>query len=298
MTSFSNRVKNQIIQSGSQEECCLAAQTYGLLLFSRLSDARLTVYRTSQRPVARRVSELIAAVCGVYVKVTEPSEQQGVRSKYAVEIPYIEQRTAITDRFCSDSGSIDESLFVCEGCRAAFLQGAFLAAGTVSDPDKAYHLEIAARSPELCSALCALLREMGVHCSTLMRKSGCSAYVKGSADIEELLGVLGAGGAYMEFIEVRITRDVSNRANRCTNCDAANITKTVAAAGQQLEAIRRIERTSGLASLPPELRELARLRLENPEMSLRELGESMEPKLSRSGVNHRLQRIIEISQDA
>lgn len=295
MISFSNKVKKQIIQSGSQDEDCLGAEAYGLLLFSRLLDAHRSVYRTSNGAVARRAAELIAACCGVYVKVTAPASENEQRGSYTVEIPHIEQRMAITGRFGSDCGHIDRGQIVGDEARIAFLRGAFLAAGTVSDPAKSFHMEIASQSPELCTELCALIREMGAKCSTLMRKSGCSAYIKGSADIELLLGEMGAAGAYMEVIEVRINREVNNKANRTTNCDEANITRTVTAAGVQLEAIRKIKKAGGLGVLPEELRAVAMLRLDNPEMSLRELGEAMEPRLSRSGVNHRLQKLIEIA---
>ena len=296
MLSFSNKVKKQIIQSGSQDEHCQAAEAYGLLLFSRLLDVHRSVFRTSMGAVARRAAELIAACCGVYVKVTAPASEADQRGSYTVEIPHIEQRMAITGRFGSDPDHINAGLIDSEESRIAFLRGAFLASGTMSDPEKSFHLEIAAHSPELCTELCALMRGMGIKCSTLMRKSGCSAYIKGSADIELLLGELGAAGAYMEVIEVRINREVSNRANRTTNCDEANITKTVTAAGAQLAAIRKIEQAGGLGSLPEELRLIARHRLDNPEMSLRELGETMEPKLSRSGVNHRLQKLMDIAK--
>jgi len=295
--SFSNKVKKQIIQSGSQDEDCLGAEAYGLLLFSRLLDAHRNVYRTSQGAVARRAAELIAACCGVYVKVTAPASESEQRGSYTVEIPHIEQRMAITGRFGSDCGHIDRGQILGDEARIAFLRGAFLASGTISDPVKSFHMEIAAHTPELCAELCGLMKEMGVKCSTLMRKSGCSAYIKGSADIELLLGEMGATGAYMEVIEVRINREVNNKANRTTNCDEANITKTVTAAGIQLAAIRKIEQSGGLGTLPDELRAIAQHRLENPEMTLRELGESMEPRLSRSGVNHRLQKLIDIANN-
>ncbi len=297
MISFSNKVKKQIIQSGSQDEDCLAAEAYGLLLFSRLLDAHRSVYRTTNGAVARRAAELIAACCGVYVKVTSPASECEHRGSYTVEIPYIEQRMAITGRFGSDCEHIDRDKINGDEGRIAFLRGAFLAAGTMSDPSKSFHMEIAAHTTGLCAELCAIIRETGARCSTLMRKNGCSAYVKGSSDIELLLGEMGATGAYMEVIEVRINREVNNRANRTTNCDEANIARTVSAAGQQVDAIRKLERTGRLSTLPEELRAVALHRLEYPESTLRELGESMTPPMSRSGINHRLQKIVEIARD-
>ncbi len=294
--SFSNKVKKQIIQSGSQDESCIEAETYGLLLFSRLLDPHRNIFRTSQGCVARHMAERIAACCGVYVNVISPSDEAEGRANYVVEIPYIEQRMAINGRFGRDCGHIDRSMTEGEENRIAFLRGAFLASGTVSDPSKSFHLEIASHSPELCGELSGLMAEAGLKSRTLTRKNGCSAYIKGSADIEKLLGEMGASGAYMEVIEVRINHEVNNKANRTTNCDSANITKTVMAASEQLAAIRKIERTIGLDRLPEELQQLARLRMESPESTLRDLGESLEPRLSRSGVNHRLRKIMDIAR--
>lgn len=298
MVSFAQKVKKQIIESGSHGERCIAAETYGLLLFSRLLCLEKSVYRTQHQCVALRIAEMTAAVAGVYVKVTEPKRENGQRPVYLVEIPYIEQRRIVVARFSGDAESIiNGEMLHGDDCLDSFLKGAFLASGTLSDPGKAYHLEIAAHSPGLCSELCALLREKDVKCSTLMRKSGCSAYIKGSSDIENLLALLGAGNAYMEFIDLKITREINNIANRCANCDSANIQKTVVAAGEQVAAIKIIDKRKGIDSLPEELRALARMRLENPEMTLRELAESLDPPLTRSGVNHRLQRIIDISRE-
>lgn len=294
--SFSNKVKKQIVQNELLDEGCIAAEAYGMLLFSRLLDPYRSMYRTSQGCVARRMAELIAACCGVYVNIISPAEETDGKGNYVVEIPFIEQRMAINGRFGREYSLIDRELIPDEDCRAAFMRGAFLAAGTMSDPEKSFHLEIAAHDSELCGQLCSVMQEMGMKARSLERKSGCSAYIKGSADIELLLGEMGASGAYMEVIEVRINREVNNKANRTTNCDSANITKTVTAAAEQLAAIRKIERVAGLNSLPEELRQLAQLRLDSPESTLRELGESLEPPLSRSGVNHRLQKIMEIAR--
>ncbi len=297
LISFSNKVKKQIIQSGSQDESCIEAETYGLLLFSRLLDPHRNIFRTSQSCVARHTAERIAACCGVYVNLILPPDESAGRNSCVVEIPHIEQKLAINGRFGRDCEQIDRNFIVDESSLCAFLRGAFLASGTVSDPSKSFHLEFSAHNPAICAELSDIMREAGLNSRTLERKTGCSAYIKGSADIESLLGMLGASGAYMDVIEARINREVNNKANRTTNCDAANITKTVTAAGQQLEAIRKIERTAGLGSLPDELRQLAQLRLEQPESTLRELGESLCPPLSRSGVNHRLQKLIDIARN-
>jgi len=295
--SFSNRVKKQIIQNSLQDESCIEAETYGLLLFSRLLDPHRNVYRTSQGCVARHAAELIASCCGVYVNVVDPTSEGEGRASYTVEIPFNEQRAAIAGKFGSEYSSIEPERLEDQEHKIAFLRGAFLAAGSVNDPVKSFHLEIAAHSAELCAQLCALMNSVGLHSRSSTRKTGSSAYIKGSADIELLLGEMGAAGGYMEVIEARINREVNNKANRTTNCDSANITKTINAAGEQVAAIRRIEKSMGLVSLPQELRQLAQLRLDNPEMTLRELGESLEPKLSRSGVNHRLQKIMDIARE-
>jgi DNA-binding protein WhiA len=181
-----------------------------------------------------------------------------------------------------------------ECCRASFLRGVFLSCGTVTDPVKDYHLEFILPYMNLAKDVMALLREGPDFQPALVnRKGSFVVYIKGGDRIAVLLAYLGAGGAAMELMQVRMVKEVRNNVNRKTNFETANIDKTVGASARQVEAICKIRDTVGLSGLPEELRETAELRLEYPELSLRELGLLFQNPVSRSGVNHRLRRLME-----
>jgi len=223
---------------------------------------------------------------------------EGKRKIYCVSLPEIDQRELALASFgvtVEDALSVDLGLIESECCRDAFLRGVFLACGTMSDPDKAYHMDFTLHSKQLCRELRKILQKCGINCGISERRSGYCVYIKEGESIENFLALSGAGDAYYEFVNLRIHRDLMNITNRKVNCDNANIAKTISAAQQQIAAIRRIEESCGLDNLPQDLRELAELRIENPEMTLRDLGENLSVPLSRSGVNHRMQRITEIA---
>ena len=183
----------------------------------------------------------------------------------------------------------------CEHCARALLRGAFLACGAVTDPRHDYHLEFTVPYYNLSRDLLALLGEVGIRAKTVSRHGSYVVYLKESERIEDCLTYLGAQRASLELMNVKMVKSIRNETNRRLNCENANIDKTVAAAAVQTEALRRIQRQGGLAGLPEELRVLAQLRLDNPEMSLRELGEEMNPPLSRSGAHHRLDKLLSIA---
>ena len=180
-------------------------------------------------------------------------------------------------------------------CRTVYLRGAFLAAGSVSDPNTQYQLEIVTDRDAVTRQILTALSGYGVEGHVTERRYSQVVYIKDADGISETLGQMGAAGAMMEFENVRIVKGIRNHVNREVNCDTANIAKIANAAVNQIEDIRRIDEAVGLGSLPAVLEELARLRLENPDLSLKELGERMDPPLGKSGVNHRLRKISEIA---
>lgn len=296
--SFCSRVKIQISKDGPKNGCCMRAETYGLLLFSHLLTKEKHLFRTEQSCTAHLMAELTAACCSSYVEIEEFRTAEGKRKIYCVSLPETDQRELTLASFGiaeDDAESVDFGLIESQCCRDAFLRGVFLACGTMSDPDKAYHMDFTVHSRQLCKELCRILRDCGINCGISERRGGYCVYIKEGESIETLLALIGAGDAYYEFVNLRIHRDLMNITNRQVNCDNANIAKTISAAQQQIAVIRRIEESCGLDKLPQELRELAELRLENPEMTLRELGETLTVPLSRSGVNHRMQRIMEMA---
>jgi DNA-binding protein WhiA len=177
------------------------------------------------------------------------------------------------------------------------LRGAFLAAGSVTDPEKAYHLEIAVLSPSFAEKLQELMSFFSLDAKIVVRKKYQVVYLKEGSQIVDFLNVVEAHVALMEFENIRIVKEVRNTVNRQVNCETANIGKTVAAAAKQLEDIRYIEKNMGLRKLAVGLREIAELRLEYPDSSLQELGQMLDPPIGKSGVNHRLRKLGNIADD-
>ena len=183
-----------------------------------------------------------------------------------------------------------------EELSSAFVRGVFLGCGSVSDPMKSYHAEFCVPHKNLSADLCQILSEI-TECSftpkTVLRSGNYVVYFKGSEQICDLLTYIGAPLSAMEIMGTKAVKQVRNNVNRRINSEVANIGKIASASAKQLEAIEYIKKTQGLESLPDDLREIAYLRLENPEMSLRDLGQNLIPPISRSGANHRIQRLLE-----
>ena len=180
-------------------------------------------------------------------------------------------------------------------CKRSFLRGAFLAAGSISDPKKAYHFEIVVGKEKNGELLCELMRSFRIDAKIVVRKSHYIVYVKEGSMIVDILNVMEAHIALMNFENVRILKEMRNTINRKVNCEAANINKTVKAAARQVEDILFIKEKMGLNTLAEGLKEVALLRMEYPEASLKELGELLCPPVGKSGVNHRLKKLCEIA---
>jgi len=193
-------------------------------------------------------------------------------------------------------GSDSSGLLKKDCCRAAYIRGAFLGGGSVSDPNSRYHLEFDARYETYANQLLDVLAACGIQSKMTYRKGRYIVYIKGYEQIAGVLGIVGDISAAMELYNKIAEKDLRNNANRRANCEVANIDKIAKAFAQQSAAIKKIEKTVGLSSLPKPLFEMAKLRMENPLDTLTELGEKANPPIGKSGVNHRLKRIEEISE--
>ena len=181
-------------------------------------------------------------------------------------------------------------------CRRAFIRGAFLTSGSMSNPGKSYHFEIVCRKMQGAEELCRVIETFGISPKIIQRKNKYIVYLKDSGAIVDILNVMDAPNALMRLENVRIIKDMKNSANRQYNCDSANITRMVRTAARQVDDIRYIEKHLGFSRLTPILREMARVRLEHPEESLQELGAYLDPPVGKSGVNHRLKKLGEIAE--
>ena len=194
------------------------------------------------------------------------------------------------------NGPVDELILKNTCCKRAFLRGAFLASGSVSDPDKGYHLEFVCADSSKADQIVKLCGDFEINARKTLRRDETIVYVKEGEMIGELLNVMGAMNSYMEFENCRIYKDVSNTVNRRVNCETSNIRKTVTAASRQLDDIRFLEEHGFLDDLPEPLREAAYGRLEHPDATLAELGALMDPPVGKSGINHRLLRLSDIAR--
>lgn len=194
------------------------------------------------------------------------------------------------------NGPVDELILKNTCCKRAFLRGAFLASGSVSDPDKGYHLEFVCEDGSKADQIVRLCADFEISARTTLRRDETVVYVKEGEMIGELLSVMGAQNSYMDFENRRIYKDVSNTVNRRVNCETSNIRKTVTAASRQLDDIRYLEEHGLLDDLPDPLKEAAYGRLEHPDATLAELGALMDPPVGKSGINHRLLRLSDIAR--
>ncbi len=292
--TFCAQCKQDLAEAELEHSCCAGAQLYGMLLFSRRFSRRGIEFQSEHAFVADRLVTLLTAWG---IAETAIRTQAGARDHLVL----IED-TRAADRLLTDFGYTGDELslrvlddnFVCESCLAAFLGGCFLAGGTITDPKVNYHLEFVSHKSNLIADLAGLLARAGFSPGATTRSFKKVLYIKNSAQIEDFLTYIGAVGSSLELMATKVYKDIKNRTNRRVNCENANIDKAVAAAASDIESIEYILQNKG--RLPEELRELAQLRVENPELSLAELGALTAKPLTKSGVSHRMRRIRETAR--
>lgn len=297
--SFATQVKAELAEIRPAALCCLKAQAYGMAQGGHAFGRSGISLQTENASIAALYSELLGKISGTALQWQKPT---GTRGFHSVSFADAEQSRRLLEAFGHSEKEVAVRLnranLECEQCACAYLRGLFLSCGTVSSPQSGYHLEFPVSYYNLSRDLPALFAELGLRVRTVRRKGDYVLYFKESEQIEDCLTVMGAVNSTLELMNVKMVKDIRNKTNRVINCESANIDKIVAAAAGQLEAVRHIQKaTGGLDALPPDLRELAQLRLQNPDMSLRELGQALEQPISRSGVNHRMQRLLAFARE-
>ena len=216
---------------------------------------------------------------------------------YSEEWPERQKLQQALQAICMWSAQADPRGFLkTPGSMRAYIRGAFLCTGSMSDPGKSYHFEMVCEDEQTAQILKELMAGFFVHAKVILRKQRYIVYLKDSEEIIQILNVMEAHRSLMELENIRIIKDMRNSANRQSNCDSANINKMVRTAARQVDDIRYIEEHFGFEQLPPQLREMAQVRLENPDVSLQELGTYLDPPVGKSGVNHRLRKLKEIAE--
>ena len=292
--SFSEELKKELAELPIKHGCCKKSLVRGIMLDAEQIPGTEDITVVLPDPdIADAVRKLFSGVWGKAPQITEKTVIG--RKRYVLTQT---SRSAIQILNAWDEGDAELPTAECENCAASFLRGALIGCAIINDPLKEAHLEFHFKHPTRASILYSHLSELGVPPKLVNRKSGCGLYYKKSGVIEDLLLQCGAQQAGFSFINEKIEKEIRNTENRVTNCEAKNIQKTVTASHKQIAAIRRIMAVPALwESLPEELRITAKLRMEYESASLQELLRLHNPPISKSGLNHRLAKLISIAQD-
>ncbi|MCD8144805.1 MAG: DNA-binding protein WhiA [Oscillospiraceae bacterium] len=298
--SFSSEVKTELCREPVNDPELALAEAYGILLFCNQYTADGLRIVTESAAFAERIPPLFQKAFGVAFD-RSPEAQNGGRLIF--EIVQREKLTRLLDACGYDarmliSMHLNFGLLETGKARLAFLRGAFLAGGSVTDPEKRYHLELSTSHAAVSREILSVLEECGFRGKTALRNGNYLIYFKQGSEIARLLAALGALEAGERVNTAREQKVSVNKANRRSNCDLANVDKTVAAAQEQLAAIRQLEDAKGLDILPEKLREAALLRRDNPELSLTQLGELCDPPVTKSSFRYRLKKLMELVPDS
>lgn len=304
--TYALQAKNELTRREFGRECCQAAELTAFVRLSgniQISGKRLSLNVVTSNPaIARRIFSLFKQL---FCLSSELLVRRKIRLRknnvYLIRISEsLRVREVLTELGLMREGILVQELAerIKKGkcCGRAYLRGAFLAAGSVSNPENSYHLEIFTDYQQQSDDLAALIETFSLKAKVITRKNGYLVYLKDSEQIVAFLNVIGAHSTLLNFENVRILKDIRNRINRLVNFETANVNKMVEAAVKQAEVIRAIDDSVGLAALEPPLQQLAELRLQYPEASLQELGEMLDPKLGKSGVNHRMRKMEKIAK--
>lgn len=301
--SFSGEVKEELAKQLSRSRHCQLAELAAMIHFAgKISAGREKTtleISTDHASIARKCYTLIkkAFSCNAQINLTG---NYSVMVEKAEDVLRILQAVKLLDVNGLPRGAaelVDGLLVQNSCCKRAYIRGAFLASGSMSDPQKSYHFEIVCSAMAQASQLCEIMREFVPDAKVVQRKKYYIVYIKEGAQIVDILNVMEAHTSLMNLENVRIVKEMRNSVNRQVNCETANINKTVNAAVRQIEDIRLIQEKMGLSSLTENLREIAELRLDYPDTPLKELGEYLTPPVGKSGVNHRLRKLSEIAKE-
>ena len=289
--SFSSNVKDELCKQYSKSRHCQLAEIAGILeLTGNLNDNFNLEIETDNAALIEKYAVLMKTAFSL--DITKPISREEtlrilaalkwINNRNEIHLPINEQRTngLLVQKTC---------------CKRAFKRGAFLAAGSMSDPNKSYHFEIVCKTSEQAIQLKELMNAFETDAKIVERKGHHVVYLKEGAQIVDMLNVMEAYVSLMNLENVRILKEMRNSVNRQVNCETANINKTVSAAVRQIEDINILQQAIGLDNLPENLREIAYLRLEYQDAPLKDLGQYLDPPVGKSGVNHRLRRLSELA---
>ncbi len=296
--SFSADVKNELANNISSA-CCYKAEAFGMLLFGRAFGLSEISLMTEFQSVAERYSLSVRDLIGV-----TPQTQRSGAGKYKVTITTKEDRVKILSCFGYTGkelslrvnlSNLEQSNNDC--CSRAFLRGAFLVCGSVTDPEKDYHIELSVTKAKLCDDLLQIIDDIGLKAKKIIRNNSYVIYSKDAASVEDFIGTMGANNAFLTVMQTRAMKNIKNQINRRANFESANMSRSIEAGLKQVAVIEEVLKKISLDDMTEDLAALCKLRLENPELSLDEIGKMMVPELSRSAVSRRFKKLEKIAEE-
>ena len=276
--SFSKEVKEELIKVIPKSRHCMVAELAGIILTQGINDININ----SEDALDRKVFTLLNKTLNIGKDVTSLSTDVFLETREMVKLS-------------EDGTAVDDIILQQPCCKRAFIRGSFIASGSISDPNKGYHFEIVCESIAHANQLIKAMNVFDIGAKQVQRNGKHVVYLKEGAQIVEVLRVMEAAHSVMELENIRVVKEVRGTINRKVNCETANIGKTVNAAVRQIEDIKLIDEKMGLDTLPVQLQEIAQIRLDNPDTSLGDLGQFLDPPIGKSGVNHRFKKLASIA---
>lgn len=309
--SFSSETKNELARvkdidvNDKQAELSAIVRMSGTIQIVGLRKINVKI-TTELNSIARRIFKLLKKEFNIETTISVNKNQMLKRNNSYVlmvksengaetllkKLGILENRNGFFP-----TNRVPKEVFENDILKKAYIRGAFLGGGSISDPEKNYHMEFVTNNEDYANSLRDLINSLELNSKIVARKNSFVVYLKESEQISDLLSMIGAHQALLSLQSTKIVKEMRNNVNRIVNCETANLSKTVNAAVRQVENIKLIQSKIGISSLPQNLQEIALLRVENEDMSLKELGEMLNPPISKSGVNHRLKKIEQIAND-
>ncbi len=311
--SFSSETKNELSRLPIEDKCCAVSELAAIVRMSGIIQIREMKkvnlkFVTENAAIARRIFTLLRILYKANIEVmVRRNKQLKKNNNYLIVVNNIK----VTKQILEDVGfltkedssyytinyKVPETLIQNRCCRRAYIRGAFLGGGSISNPEKTYHLEFVTNREEHGEVLLNIINSFNLNSKIVIRKENYVVYLKEGEQIADILNIIGAHQSLLKFEDIRIFKDIRNNINRLVNCETANLGKTINASLRQVKNIQYIDNRIGIEKLPKNLQEIALLRLKHREASLKELGKMLEPPVGKSGVNHRLRKIDEIAED-
>lgn len=300
--SFATETKKELCGDTATDVEVLRSELYAMLILSRQFTSKSIVFKTENKHTAARFVNLCTMLFSPILERTQPLTNTS--KIYTVRIIDANDCKRIFEFYGHDDRDVNlrvnRANLADNNCERAFIKGVFLACGSVTNPDKAYHLELCISHKNLCTDICNIIRDaeqLSVNIKMLNRNGSFVGYIKDSEHITDFLAYMGAPNSAMTVMGAKALKQVRNAINRRTNSEIANLQKVAGASANQIKAIKKLKASGKFNTLSDELKTIANLRLEYPELSLRDMGEMLDPPISRSGVNHRLTKLIQLAQE-